>query len=471
MSFAKLGPETGKIDRGPYFLLGVALLAAKFGLDWLVAQVVFDRPWTLYNYVVLPGQALRVLTLPEEDRVFFGTLLALAVPFILIGVVLTVRRLRAAGLPDALVVFFFIPVVNLFFFLVLSVLPNRPEDTGVPVDPGLAELMGPERFARFRATCRRITRGNPTPSAALALAVSVPLALGFVFLSVTLLQSYGWGLFVGLPFCLGLGVVLLYGAAGPQSFGSCIGVAMLAATLVGLFALVLAMEGFICLIMAAPIGYFLVFLGAVIGYAIQSRPWSSQQTPYLMIALLLTLPAQMGAEAAVELVPPLIEVRTSIDIDAPPAQVWRHVVSFPPLAEPDEWLFRAGIAYPKRAEIRGHGVGAVRHCVFSTGTFVEPIEVWDEPRLLRFLVTDQPAPMLEWSPYDIHPPHLDHYLDSRRGQFLLTPLPGGRTRLEGTTWYVNHMWPAVYWQAWSDHIIHRIHTRVLRHIKANAEGP
>ena len=60
-----------------------------------------------------------------------------------------------------------------------------------------------------------------------------------------------------------------------------------------------------------------------------------------------------------------------------------YVVSFPPLAEPGDRLFRTGIAYPTRAEIHGHGVGAVRHCVFSTGTFVEPIEVWDEPLLLR----------------------------------------------------------------------------------------
>ncbi len=473
MSFhsAKLGPWTGKMDRGPYFLLGVFLLALKFGLDLLVAQLAFDRDWTLYNYVILPGQALRILGLPEADRIFFGTLLLLALPFICAGVVLTVWRLQAAGLPAALVVFFFIPVVNLFFFIVLSLLPSRPEEAGgVEVDPGLRDVMGPERYARFRATCRRITHGNPVPSGAMALAVSVPLALGFVVLSVTVLHNYGWGLFVGTPFCLGLGSVLLFGAAQPQSFGRCIGVSMLAATLVGGCMLVLAMEGFICLLMAAPIGYLLVFLGAVVGYAIQSRPWSSQQSPYLLLALMLTLPAQMGAEAAVALEPPLLEVYTSIEIDAPPEQVWQHVVSFPPLPEPEEWLFRAGIAYPTRAEIRGHGPGAIRHCVFSTGTFVEPIETWDEPRLLRFNVTDQPCPMQEWSPYDIHPPHLDHYLVSRRGQFLLVPLPGGRTRLEGTTWYENHMWPAVYWQQWSDHIISRIHGRVLRHIKERVEG-
>ena len=29
-----------------------------------------------------------------------------------------------------------------------------------------------------------------------------------------------------------------------------------------------------------------------------------------------------------------------------------------------------------------------------------------------------PPPLREWSPFDIHPPHLDHYLVSRRGQLL-----------------------------------------------------
>ena len=122
--------------------------------------------------------------------------------------------------------------------------------------------------------------------------------------------------------------------------------------------------------------------------------------------------------------------------------------------------------------IRGEGGGAERQCVFSTGSFVEPIEVWDEPRLLKFSVTANPPPMEEWTPYRaVHPPHLDNFLVSNGGQFLLSALPGGRTRLEGTTWYRHGMWPATYWRLWSDEIIHRIHWRVLRHIKAGAEGP
>jgi uncharacterized protein YndB with AHSA1/START domain len=186
--------------------------------------------------------------------------------------------------------------------------------------------------------------------------------------------------------------------------------------------------------------------------------------------LLLLPPATLTWDSHAK--PPVFEVRTSIEIAAPPEQVWRHVVTFSELPEPDEWFFRAGLAYPKRARIEGSGVGAVRYCEFSTGSFVEPIEVWNEPRLLRFRVTENPAPMHEWSPYsEVMPRHLHGYLVSEHGQFRLTPLPDNRTLLEGTTWYRHGLWPAEYWRWWSDAIIHRIHLRVLNHIRMLAEQP
>ena len=107
---------------------------------------------------------------------------------------------------------------------------------------------------------------------------------------------------------------------------------------------------------------------------------------------------------------------------------------------------------------------------FSTGTFVEPIEIWDEPRLLKFSVIANPPPLDEWTPYaKIRPPHLDGFFVSESGQFLLQPLGNGGTRLVGTTWYRHDIWPTFYWRLWSDELIHRIHLRVLRHIKRQAE--
>jgi hypothetical protein len=159
-----------------------------------------------------------------------------------------------------------------------------------------------------------------------------------------------------------------------------------------------------------------------------------------------------------------------VEIAAPPDVVWHHVVAFPELPPPTERLFRAGVAAPIRARIDGNGVGAVRYCDFTTGSFVEPITDWDENRLLAFDITSQAPPMSEWSPYrDVHPPHLDGYFRATHGEFRLTPLPGGRTRLEGRTAYVVDMFPQLYWTVPARAIVTAIHTRVLHHIQTLAE--
>jgi hypothetical protein len=191
----------------------------------------------------------------------------------------------------------------------------------------------------------------------------------------------------------------------------------------------------------------------------------------MLSVVLLLVPAFFGMEHAAGLQPETFRVQTVIEVNAPPEQVWQKVIAFTEIPPPKEMLFRAGIAYPIRAEMFGRGPGAVRRCIFSTGPFVEPIEVWDEPRLLKFGVTANPAPLQEWTPYaHIEPPHLHGYFVSEQGQFLLTALPNGRTRLEGTTWYRHTMWPTAYWHLWSDYIIHRIHLRVLNHIREAVES-
>jgi len=222
--------------------------------------------------------------------------------------------------------------------------------------------------------------------------------------------------------------------------------------------------------MAAPFAVGLAALGGTLGYSIQAGYWRAKEAPAMLSIVLLFTPSFIGLERLANAQPETFVVKSAIEVNAAPEAVWKEVVAFAEIPPPKELIFRAGIAYPIRAEISGHGAGAVRHCVFSTGAFVEPIEIWDEPRLLKFSVTENPAPMREITPYaSIEPPHLHGYFVSHQGQFLLTPLPGGRTRLEGTTWYSHTIWPETYWHLWSDYIIHRIHVRVLEHIRAEAE--
>lgn len=448
----------GRLDRGPYAIVGVLLFALKHNIDRAVAIVGFDRPWSLFYYIS-PSEAARITALPPKDLEFYGALLAVAIPFIYVGTLMTTKRLRAAKLPGWLVALFFVPVVNLVFFAVLCVLPSVPEGEERP------------HGGRLSVFLDRLIPESPVGSAAMALLLTIPFFLAGIYLSIGVLGQYGWSLFVGLPFCLGLYSVLIYGYHEPRSLGSSIGVAALAAVLLAGGLMALALEGFICIVMAAPLMGMLAILGAIIGYVVQRRPWATRGAPTTLVVLVLSVPALMGAEHASPAEPPLVAVVTSIEIDAPPERVWEQVVAFSELPPPEELYFKTGIAYPMRAEIDGRGVGAVRHCVFSTGPFVEPIEVWDEPRLLKFSVTSQPPAMHELTPYGrIDPPHLDDYLVSEGGQFLLTPLDGGRTRLEGTTWYRNKMWPSSYWRLWSDWIIHSIHERVLEHVARESMG-
>lgn len=458
LNFGTLWRFSGTINRGTYAAVGLFAFAIKHNLDCLVAYG-FHRPWGLFNYLEAASDVTRITELHGQEARFLATMVALALPFIWIGVAMTMQRLRSAGLPAQLAVLFFVPFVNLAFFLFLCVLPAREHAEDAQKAPKESWLS-------------RIVPESALGSAAISLLVTVPVGFGLAYLGARVLTNYGWGLFVALPFAMGFAAALIYGVRGTRSLKGCIWVACLSVLLLGAACLALVFEGAICLMMAAPIALPLAAFGGSCAYGLQRRRPFQNDATALLSALLLFVPGLQGVEHWVAAPPPVFVVRSAIEIHASPERVWKSVVAFSQIPPPKEWIFRAGIAYPIRAEIIGSGVGAQRHCVFSTGAFVEPIEVWDEPRRLKFSVTSNPPPMEEWTPYSrADPPHLHGFLVSEGGQFLLTPLPGGGTRLEGTTWYRHGLWPAQYWRLWSDAIIHRIHMRVLRHIRDEAEDP
>jgi uncharacterized membrane protein YhaH (DUF805 family) len=450
LKFSDLMSPTGKIGRGEYVFWGVLLFAIKYNIDRIIAYQLFHQSWRIWEYLFPVKSNLSV----QENRNFLIALLIAALPFIWSGCVLTIKRLRASALPVWLVVLFFVPIANLFFFAILAMLPEREEIRVRTVD---------DEGSRFGNFIPRSRAG----SAFLAVAMNALSAVVFTRFSVQTLNQYGWGLFVGLPFCIGLTSSLIYSYHHYRKWGECIAVALISISMAGVVLLVVAFEGIICLLMAAPVLGVLAMVGATLGYAVQ---FQREATPKLYCVSNVLLVAIMMMQAISHPQPTMFSVKTSIEIDAPPQTVWNHVISFSELPSPQEWIFKTGIAYPIRAEIQGRGVGAVRHCVFSTGSFVEPITVWDEPHLLRFGVLKNPAPMQEWTIYeDIHPPHLDGFFLSQQGQFELKSISADRTLLEGTTWYYHNLWPESYWRFWSDVIIHNIHLRVLKHIKLTAE--
>ena len=437
--FGRLWRLEGTVDRSTYAIGGVVAFALKYAIDWSIATLIFHRPWTPLSYWHLIG--VQNLGQPRVTLWMFFLLLVVSLPFLWFGMSMTLLRLRDAGKSAGWAALFFVPFLNLLMFIALSIEPHSDAHGRPDLSSGME-------------------------SALFATVTTAALATAAIGLTTHGLETYGIGLFVAVPFCVGYLSAFLHGRRYPDARAQSYAVALLATLLLGGFLLALAWEGLVCLLMAAPLAITVAMIGAACGIA-SARLRPSAKPAYMTVAI---LPLILMAEAAAHRAAPLYRVDSEIVIDAPAETVWKNVVTFSDIGGEPEWYFRAGIAYPLRARINGRGVGATRTCEFTTGTFIEPIEVWNEPRLLRFGVTANPPPMRELSPYGgIDAPHLHGFLVSQRGQFALESLPGGRTRLAGSTWYQHHLWPEAYWRMWSDAIIHRIHLRVLRHIKILSE--
>ena len=517
-----------EVTRGFYAASGLSLMTLKYCVETVATFYAAGHWLTPWEFLTpLLNNRVDILT-PAPGWVGWA-MLAWTLPFVWIAFSMSVRRAANAGLSPWSGVLILVPLVNLATMLALAVIPARrrsiwdpppvPHEEGItPLKPSSWQPWSPQAllagllvgcvivglfsfgFGGFAASVFLSTviaaaalllrnlltrpsskRGDqaaapaPRPAAQgksralLAILTGVLVGLISIGLVVYALGDYGAALFFGGPILMGCVTGFVFNFQQRQPLGATMAVALLMLLASGGCLLLFALEGIICLLMAAPLFLPLVMLGAMLGKAIAGATHTSLSHT---ASMLLVLPLMAGLETVSAPEPVEHVVVSHVEIDAPPATVWRHVVEFPDLPEPEDWFFQAGIACPMRATIVGHGVGAIRYCEFTTGSFVEPITTWDAPNRLAFDVTSQPDPMRELSPYrHVHAPHLrDASLKSQRGEFRLVAIPGGRTRLEGRTWYTFEMHPQAYWIFWSDLSIHKIHDRVLVHIKQLSES-
>lgn len=433
------------VGRGTYFRHGLGLTAFKYAVDALLIWRFAGRMWTPLNYLS-PLLSTRTELLRAAPPWLLPLLVAFALPFLWIGVSMSLRRAVDAGLSPWIALLFFVPGLNLLLMAALSLAPPKFADWHVAAAPPAPPV------------------DDRLKSAMLGVAASLGITLVTVGVGIYLRRSYSAGIFLGVPFTIGYISSYIYNYRSARPTGQSIMIALASVTIAAGALILFALEGVVCTVMALPIALAIAFPGAVLGRVVARRGLHGVSGA----GVALIVPLFVGVEPRANA--PTHEVVTVVEIAAPPDVVWRHVVTFPDLPPPTELLFRAGVAAPTRARIQGHGVGAIRYCDFTTGSFVEPITAWEENRLLAFDIVAQAPPMIELSPYhNVNPPHLDGYFRATHGEFRLTPLPGGRTRLEGRTAYVVDMFPQRYWTLPAGRIVAAIHERVLRHIAALVE--
>jgi hypothetical protein len=226
-----------------------------------------------------------------------------------------------------------------------------------------------------------------------------------------------------------------------------------------------ALEGFMCIVLVAPLGLAAAALGGAFGRAIALFGHDGSR-PLMSVAV---LPALFALEASI---PPATRINTveSIDIAASPDAVWQAITSEAPIGLSPGLPGLAGLAYPVRSSLQGEGVGATRLSVFSTGTAVERVTEWQPGRVLAFTVVSQPPAMEEMSPYrHLHTPHLAGYVagDTR---YVILPLHSGGTRLTLQAHTVLRIDPIPYWEPIARIAFHLNVRRVLESVSMQAQG-
>lgn len=301
----------------------------------------------------------------------------------------------------------------------------------------------------------------------LAILITLIISAILGYISIGIFEEYGWTIFFITPLIIGFLPPFINGKLSKTSKKESYQLSFITLGIVLIGLLVFAIEGMICIAMSLPLIALLVWLGSYLGFKTNTGKWTNPTNT--SIGLLIICICTMSFDYINE-PENLIPVKTRVIVNSNIKNVWKNVVTFDKIDEPTDLIFKTGISYPTDATIKGRGVGAIRYCNFTTGSFVEPITTWNEPNLLQFDVKEQPIPMNEFNPFwDIHPPHLDGYFKSYKGQFKLTKIGENQTELEGTTWYKVDITPEIYWKTWSNFIIHRIHERVLNHIKIETE--
>lgn len=417
----------GRISRTTYALTASCALAVVYML-WTAARTGAEYPGELAPAVVMVAMlVLRFWVLPA----------------------LTLRRAADAGVPGWMALLAVVPIADIVLVAALSVVRGKDEPADADTGSSAEDLP-----LSFRA-------------AVMSVGVGVMLAVGAVAFGALVMGRYGTGLFVYTPFMVGVTTAYLANAGGDVGLRRTLQVQLVLGVAAAVSFIAVALEGFVCIIMAAPLALPLMLIGATFGRAMAMRLQRAFTHAVAAPALLVTL-------LVLEQLSPTQGTFTSthsIRIDAPPAAVWRAVTRMEPMRKTPTLPFLLGVAYPTGGELLGRHAGALRHGHFSTGTAVERVTSYEPQRELAFEVLSEPPSMVELSFYDtVHAPHVQGYFRTLRGTFRLTELPAATTRLWEQTEHALDLEPLAYWLPMARWMVEQNNARVLRHISRQAEA-
>ena len=196
-------------------------------------------------------------------------------------------------------------------------------------------------------------------------------------------------------------------------------------------------EGWVCILMSAPIIVAGLGIGAFIGHLVRKYvldKFRAPKTARLMIIVLLPV-LLIGANRVERASSDFLRTETitsTILLDATPARVWGTIIRVDRIDQPQSFLLRIGLPVPISCALDDERVGAERTCYFDSGYIKESITEWNPPLSMKMDVTDAQVPGRDW-------------LGFQSASYELRE-EDGRTRLLRKTTIVSRLLPGWYWR-------------------------
>jgi hypothetical protein len=234
-----------------------------------------------------------------------------------------------------------------------------------------------------------------------------------------------------------------------------------------LVALLLGMEGMICIVLALPVILPLSSFGGFIGGSGRVRR-TPGALPVLLLLPYVVAPLEHGRDLPFR----LATTRTTIDVAAPVQTIWPLVASVDsirPTEERPALYTLIGFPHPVSAVIDRHGVGGVREARFTKGLrFTERVTDWRPGHRFSFTIKANTAEIPSTT-LDEHVTVGGPYFDVLQGTYELVPLPDGKVRIVLTSEHRLSTPFNAYAVLWTQAIMRSIQSNILDIIKARAE--
>lgn len=262
-----------------------------------------------------------------------------------------------------------------------------------------------------------------------------------------------FSIFFIIPFLMGLLNAWLW-RSFTLKISSTIGWCLISTLLLAIFSSVFLGEGYLCLIIVLPVVLAVMCCGTFIGKAMFRKKNNRLNSTVFGVLLVILIADMSSNHDAYNM------VSDTMIVNAPIEKVWPYVVEYEPIKIKETyWLFKAGMPSPVQSTVDGHAAGAGRKCIFSNGyVFEEKMTVYKPNEELTFDIVEQPRD-----------PEIMGHIDIVRGQFILKDNGNGTTTVIGNSWYKLYVFPAWYFNLWSESVTRNVHLRVMEHIKILSE--